>query len=132
LANAVAVPASLDHSAFQHLWLDALRRYKKKTGVDLPQISYTTRIVICETVDDVLSILKEQDKDFSGFRRRGKMLRDTLAPVVRLAEHCNSVGGEAAAVALVRGRLIRVLFLILHLIRASCPEEKPFSSLLEF
>jgi hypothetical protein len=101
-AIALATPALFAPSAFQKLWLDALRQYREKTGVDLLRISYIASIVACETVDDVLRILEGQDKNFSEFRRRGQKIRDALAPVVRIVEHCNNAGSEAAAAASVR------------------------------
>jgi hypothetical protein len=98
-AIAVAAPVLQAPSTFQNLWLDALRRYKEKTGVDLFRISYIASIAACETVDDVMSILEVQDKNFRDFRRRGQKIRDALAPVVRLTEHFTAIGGEAAAAA---------------------------------
>jgi hypothetical protein len=85
-----------DRSHFQIMWEETLLRYKESTGRNLLQVPFADQLLYCSSVDEVVHVLKEQNRSFQMFRSDNQKIRAVLAPVVRLAQFFLNVDGEVA------------------------------------
>jgi hypothetical protein len=61
-------------SHLQVLYADALREYKKQTGIALAKHSLARKLQKCDTVESVTAFLREQTQAFGEFQEKDKVL----------------------------------------------------------
>ncbi len=69
---------------FPAIFEAALKDYTKKTGKDLHDHPFASRIDSCDSPDSILDILQEQAREFDEFRKGDTNLFRWLNPIVRV------------------------------------------------
>ncbi|KAI0026909.1 hypothetical protein K488DRAFT_91681 [Vararia minispora EC-137] len=101
---------------FRALLENAIDCFRKETGLDLLAQPYGDKLLQCDSVNDLVSVLKKQNEAFETFRAHGETIRAVLAPVVRLVRIFLETGSEVAAAsngAVPGGKAIFVAFGVL-------------------
>ncbi|KAI0027620.1 hypothetical protein K488DRAFT_74397 [Vararia minispora EC-137] len=101
---------------FRALLENAIYCFGKETGLDLLAQPYSGKLLQCDSVNDLVSVLKKQNEAFETFRAHGETIRAVLAPVFRLVRVFLETGAEVAAAsngAVPGGKAIFVAFGVL-------------------
>jgi hypothetical protein len=85
------------NSNFKALWAVALGRYQDDTGRDLSRVPSFNSLLSASTVEEVCTVLQENEESFKVFRAHGGTIRRVLAPIVRLVRLFVDAGAEAAS-----------------------------------
>lgn len=91
---------------FGELWNVALRRYKKETGKDLPDLAMAKELPPSGNVDDIMDYIETQGERFGAFRERGKKVLIVLKPIVNFVHLFIDAGAEAAAASVRTTRMV--------------------------
>ncbi|KAI0030112.1 hypothetical protein K488DRAFT_72459 [Vararia minispora EC-137] len=87
---------------FGALLEEAIHRFRDETHLDLLAQPYG-KFLECDSVDDLVSTLKKQNKAFDNFRAHEENIRAVLAPIFRLVRVFLETGSEVAAASATRG-----------------------------
>jgi hypothetical protein len=74
--------SQLSSSSFQTLFAAALQDYEIRTGISLVNHPFSKKLEECDSLDSIISILREQAKDFREFRGdNGKLMKSVKCSV---------------------------------------------------
>ena len=76
----------LASSWFEALFQEALREYEKQTGIPLATHPLAEQFQNCQSVDSVTTLLQEQTRAFSDFRRADKIMKSLKSLVSALSK----------------------------------------------
>ena len=80
-------------------WLtDALTDYAQITGIDLSTNPFAAKLEQSNSIDDILQLLWEQEKEFKKFRNKYRRLLNCVNPCVRILHTISGTLGEALSI----------------------------------
>jgi len=80
-------------------WLtDALADYAQITGIDLSTNPFAAKLEQSNSVDGILQLLWEQEKEFKKFRNKYRRLLNCVNPCVRILHTISGTLGEALSI----------------------------------
>lgn len=82
---------------FKLIFDAALADYLKQTGEDITKYLFAEKLQTCQSVDDVLELFQDKEKQFKDYRDGNSKLINCLNPVVRVLHALSGVLGEAAS-----------------------------------
>ncbi|KAH9995629.1 hypothetical protein BJV74DRAFT_987076, partial [Russula compacta] len=82
---------------FQLIFDAALADYLKQTGEDVTKYLFAEKLQTCQSVDAVLELFQDKEKQFKDYRDGNSKLINCLNPVVRVLHALSGVLGEAAS-----------------------------------
>lgn len=88
-------------SRSQVLFEAALRDYEEQTGIDLAKHPLAEQLQMCDSVESVAAVLREQIQAFSDFRGKGKILK-SLQNAVSVLHKLSATADLGRAIGLVR------------------------------
>ena len=92
-----------DQSGSSHLRVlfeAALEDYKQQTGIELAKHPLAERLQDCNSVETVVTAIREQAQDFKEFREKGRVL-EPLKKVLTVLQRLSSAANFAQDVGLV-------------------------------
>jgi hypothetical protein len=117
---------------FEHLWTEALEKYKNQTDVDPLRDGIAQRIGACNSTDDVVNVLDQEMHRFKDFRaedsRWGKLRNQVLKPVIDVILRINDVAAETASSLVGHPPSDRLLFFLADWYHSPLLEERLLSS----
>jgi len=78
----------------------ALEDYKQQTGIELAKHPLAERLQDCNSVESVVTAIREQAQDFKEFREKGRVL-EPLKKVLTVLQRLSSAANFAQDVGLV-------------------------------
>jgi glutamine synthetase len=108
-------------SNFQSILDTALSDYAKQTGIDLTTHPSAQILQNCNSVDAVLNLLEDKQKQFQEYRDGNRKLMNCLKPVVQPLHAVSGILGEATAMVSLANQ-----YILSYLIASLLPLQAPF------